>query len=391
VPENLPFFTVSRISDIIKNTIEQTFPVVSILGEVSNLSITPKYAFFSLKDDEALIKCVCWSPSKEVCGVLKNGEKLIATGKITAYKNGSYYQLTAYKVKYHGVGEIANQFEFLKNKLQKEGIFDAIHKKPLPKFVQNIAVISAKNSAAIEDIFTTLKSTIVQKTYFIPAIMQGSACVSSVISALQIAQNLPVDAILIARGGGSLEDLSQFNSEELAREVFAAKIPIISAIGHEIDFTILDFIADFRAPTPTYGAQMIAPQKNEVCQKIRAIESTISQKTQFEIAQCRNTVENIEYKMQNLAEMILQNAKRRLENAENALNIRNFLTKVREYRNRILILEQKIEQINPKKALKMGFVMLKSGDGFENNPQKLPENFEVITHFGNFPAKKRNP
>ena len=391
MPENLPFFTVSRISDIIKNTIEQTFPVVNILGEVSNLSITPKYAFFSLKDDEALIKCVCWSPSEEVRSILKNGERLIATGKITAYKSGSYYQLTAYKVKYHGVGEIANQFEFLKNKLQKEGIFDAIHKKPLPTFVQNIAVISAKNSAAIEDIFTTLKGTIVRKTYFIPATMQGSACVSSVISALKVAENLPVDAILIARGGGSLEDLSQFNSEELAREVFAAKIPIISAIGHEIDFTILDFVADFRAPTPTYGAQMISPQKSEVIQKIMAMETVISQKTQFEIAQFGNNLENIEYKMQNSVENAIRNAKRRLENAENALNIRTFLAKIKDFSTRILILEQKIEQINPQKVLKMGFVALKSGDCFENNPENLPENFEIVTHFGNFPAKKRNP
>jgi exodeoxyribonuclease VII large subunit len=294
-------------------------------------------------------------------------------------------------LKYLGVGEIANQFEYLKNKLQKEGIFDAIHKKPLPKFVQNIAVISAKNSAAIEDIFTTLKGTIVKKTYFIPAIMQGATCISSVISALKIAEKLPVEAILIARGGGSLEDLSQFNSEELARMVFAAKIPIISAIGHEIDFTILDFVADFRAPTPTYGAQMISPQKIEVFHKIRAMESVISQKTQFEIAQFRNKVENIEYKMRNLIDNGLQNAKRRFENAENALNIRHFLLKLMEYRNRILILEQKIEQINPKKVLKIGFVMLKSGDVFENNPQTLPENFEIITHFGNFPAKKRNP
>ena len=389
--ENLPFFTVSRISDIIKNTIEQTFPIVSIVGEVSNLSITAKYAFFSLKDDEALIKCVCWSPNNDIREMLKNGEKIIATGKITAYKSGSYYQLTAYKLKHYGVGEIANQFEFLKNKLQKEGIFDDIHKKPLPQCVQNIAVISAKNSAAIEDIFTTLKGTIVQKTYFIPATMQGANCVSSVIDALKVAQKLPVDVILIARGGGSLEDLSQFNSEELAREVFAAKIPIISAIGHEIDFTILDFVADFRAPTPTYGAQMISPQKNDILQKIRAIESIISQRTQFEIAQFGHKIENIAYKMQHSIENIFRDVNRRFEISENALNIRNFLAKIKDITTKILIFEQKIEQINPKKVLKIGFVMLKSGDCLENNPQKLPENFEVITHFGNFLAKKRNP
>ncbi len=388
--ENLPFFTVSRISDIIKNTIEQTFPVVSIVGEVSNLSINSKYAFFSLKDDDALIKCVYWSPNEEIQGMLKNGEKLVATGKITAYKSGSYYQLTAYKLKNYGIGDIANQFEILKNKLQKEGIFDAIHKKPLPKFVQTIAVISAKNSAAIEDIFTTLSGTIVSKTYFIPATMQGSACVSSVLSALKVAENLPVDAILIARGGGSTEDLSQFNSEELARAVFAAKIPIISAIGHEIDFTILDFVADFRAPTPTYGAQMISPQKNEVLQQINALQAVVSQKTQFEIANFAHKVENIEYKMQNAVKNLVDSAARRVEMAENSLNIRNFLAKIKDFSSRILILEQKVEQINPKKVLKMGFVMLKSGDVFENNPKNLPENFEVITHFGSFPAQKRN-
>jgi len=395
VSENLPFFTVSRISEIIKNTIEQTFPIVSIVGEISNLSVTLKYAFFSLKDDDALIKCVCWSPSAEIKNVLKNGENVVVTGKITAYKSGSYYQVTAYRVKYQGVGEIANQFAILKVKLQNEGIFDEKYKKTLPKYVQTIAVISAKNSAAIEDVFTTLKSTIVQKAYFIPAVMQGLECATSVIRALKIAAQLcvdtQIDAILIARGGGSSEDLNEFNNEALAREVFACKIPVISAIGHETDFTILDFVADFRAPTPTAGAKMISPQKNDVALKLHAIQTVISQKARFEIMQFKYRIKNLDRKIRDSIEKIIQNRRRKVENLDVSLQRKNFLAIVRNYANMVLILEQKIEQINPERALKQGFAMLKSGDTFENNPQNLPKNFEIITYFGSFPVQKRNP
>jgi exodeoxyribonuclease VII large subunit len=382
---NIPCFTVSRISDIIKNTLEQTFSIVSVNGEVSNLSISAKYAFFSVKDKDAVLRCVSWNPKTLD---IKEGDSVIITGKITAYKGSSSYQMTAYRVEKQGVGNIAKAFQELKERLQKEGLFDAIHKKPLPKFVQSVGVISAKGSAALEDVLVNLKETIVREIYFLPAVMQGKSCTASVINALEKAQNLPVDAIIIARGGGSFEDLNEFNNEVLARKVFACKIPVISAIGHEVDFTILDFIADVRSPTPTHAARIISIQKTEVIAVINTKSKVINERTKFEIYRIKNTMETYAKCIKNKLEMQIYTARSKFESIAYKLNKKAFLAVLEKAGQRVLLMEAQIEKINPQNALNQGFALLESDGKYYDDPAQLPEKFRIITKKGNISAKK---
>ncbi len=382
---NIPCFSVSRISDIIKNTLEQTFSIVSVSGEVSNLSISAKYAFFSVKDSDAVLRCVSWNPKTLD---IKEGDSVIVTGKITTYKGSSSYQMTSYCVEKQGMGSLAKAFHELKERLQKEGLFDAIHKKPLPKFVQSVGVISAKGSAALEDVLVNLKETIVEKTYFIPAVMQGKNCVSSVIKAVEMVQNLPVDAIIIARGGGSFEDLNEFNNEGLARKVFECKIPIISAIGHEVDFTIIDFVADVRSPTPTHAARTISMQKTEVITTVNAKSKVINERTKFEIYRIKNTVETNAKRIKNRLEMQIYAMRSKFENLAHKLNKKAFLRVLENTRQRVFLLEAKLGKINPQNALNQGFAMLESSGKYYDDPSQLPEKFRIITKKGNINAKK---
>ncbi|MFT4967454.1 MAG: exodeoxyribonuclease VII large subunit [Candidatus Deianiraeaceae bacterium] len=383
--ESLPHFTVSRISDIIKNTLEQTFPVVNVMGEVSNLSINSKYAFFSIKDSTAILRCACWTPAKLK---IENGDSIVATGKITTYKGGSSYQLTVYRADKQGIGNLAKIFQELKDHLQKEGIFDQIHKREIAPFTQNIALISANNSAALEDVLVSLKSTIVQRTYFLPATMQGKGCALSVISAIKKAQTLPIDAIIIARGGGSFEDLNEFNNEPLTREVFACNIPIISAIGHEVDFTMLDFVADVRAITPTASAKIVSPQKSDVLFKIQTHRKTIEGRMKFELQQIRYKIDALQKNIVNYIKMFFYTLHHNIQALSQRLSSKVFIMEVIKVRQKIELLETKNEQIDPKKVMNQGFAMLESNGKYYDDFSLLPRLFTIITKNGKMNAKK---
>ena len=382
---DIPTFTVGRISDIVKNTLEANFPIINIVGEVSNLSVTKKYAFFSLKDEDALIRCVIWAPKN--FDVLE-GEKMTATGKITTYKQGSYYQFTVYNFEKSGDGNIAKEFLELKNKLQKEGLFDEKHKKPIPKYCQRIALISGENSAAYSDVIKILETTIVAKTFFFPVKVQGSECVQSVILALKQAKELQIDAIIIARGGGSQEDLHQFNSEAIVRCVFECKVPVISAIGHEVDFTLLDFVADLRAPTPTAAAKMVSVSKEEILFKMQAIKKTVAEKTKFKIMEVFYHIENLQRNLKNLVYEKIVDLKHRVSDFEKIWDKKTFLRIIQNKLRKLELIESKLEGASPEKALKKGFVLLCNGVKFESNPENLPENFEIKTKHGIFKARK---
>jgi exodeoxyribonuclease VII large subunit len=383
--QNIPSFTVSRISDIIKNTLEQTFPIINIIGEISNLSITKKYAFFSLKDEDALIRCVIWNPKNFDA---KEGDKITATGRITAYKQGSYYQFTIYSFEKNGDGNIAKEFLELKNKLQKEGLFDEKHKKPIPKYSQTIALICGENSAAYSDIIKILETTLVKKTYFFPVKVQGSECVPSVIHAIKHAQTLPIDAIIIARGGGSQEDLHQFNNEKLIRCAFECKIPIISAIGHEIDFTLLDFVSDLRTPTPTAAAKAVSPSKEEILFKIQSIKKTVSNITKFKITELSHQIANLKMQIKSTIDEKITTIKHTVLEYEKTLSKKSFIKFLENKLQKIIIFENKIESASPEKALKKGFALLINNGKFESNPRNLSEAFEIQTKHTKFKAKK---
>lgn len=382
---DIPRFTVSRISDIVKNTLEQMFPVVAIIGEVSNLSIAKKYAFFSLKDENALIRCVIWNPKNLE---ITEGDQIVATGRITTYKQGSYYQFTVYGIESHGEGFIAKEFAELKDKLQKEGLFDERYKKPIPEYVQSIALICGENSAAYSDIVKILEDTIVSHTYFFPVKVQGKECAPSVIRAIKAAQNLPVQAIIIARGGGSAEDLHQFNNEGLAREVFACTVPVISAIGHEIDFTITDFVADVRAPTPTAAAKLVSPQKTEIINRINGVHRIIAQKAKFETTRILYKMDNNLRRIASALNENILNLSYEISRCEKALERKAFIGLIYKKMQSLLLLESKIEGFNPKKVLQKGFALLSVQNRFQSDISNADE-FDVTTKHGTVTVKRK--
>lgn len=254
-------FSVLEISARIKSMLENGLPEIWVEGEISNFKKhTSGHLYFSLKDDKAVLNCVMWrSQAAKLNFTPDNGQKIKILGRITVYESNGKYQLEARLLEKTGIGNLQQQFELLKHKLMQEGLFDAAHKKRIPAFCRNIGIITAQTGAAFQDI----RKVISQRAPFVNiylynARVQGEGAAQQIAAGImQFNRDLPdLDLIICGRGGGSLEDLWPFNEEITARAIFASKIPIISAVGHEIDFSIADFVADVRAATPSHAAEI---------------------------------------------------------------------------------------------------------------------------------------
>ena len=274
------FLTVRELTVLIKYNLENDIRFKNILvkGEISNLKIHPSgHWYFTLKDKFSRISAVMFSSyAKNVKIRITEGMQVILTGSIGVYENGGSYQLYVNNIQPDGIGTLYLQFEELKRNLEKEGLFDPKYKKPLPKYPMRIGVISASSGAAIHDIFTTItRRWPISERILIPASVQGLSAAPTIVNALRLADTLNFDVIILARGGGSLEDLWPFNVEIVARAIFEMKTPVVSGVGHEVDFTISDFVSDKRAPTPTGAAEMVTPDINEIRLQVNNLKSRI--------------------------------------------------------------------------------------------------------------------
>ncbi len=266
---------VSQINAYIKSLIdgEEVLNGLFICGEISNFNHHYKsgHMYFSLKDEKSLINAVMFSGDvKRLKFNLKDGMKVIIRGRISVYEAAGRYQLYAEDIQPDGLGALNLAFEQLKEKLEKEGLFAEVYKKPIPKFPNKIAVITSPTGAAVQDILNILKRRWpVADVKIYPVSVQGELAVSSLTEALhKVSETKEADVVIIGRGGGSIEDLWAFNNETLARLIYSCPIPVISAVGHETDFTICDFVADLRAPTPSAAAEIATPDINEVKAKV---------------------------------------------------------------------------------------------------------------------------
>ncbi|MDR0676655.1 MAG: exodeoxyribonuclease VII large subunit [Elusimicrobiota bacterium] len=269
-------FQVSEINEILKELLEQTFAEVWIQGEISNSKLhTSGHFYCSLKDENSQLKAIMF---KQLYNYLKfepkDGMKVLVKGNISCFVKAGTYQVNIIYMEPQGIGALQLAFEQLKEKLFKEGLFDAIHKKPIPLFPQKIGVITSPTGAAIRDILAVLKRRYSNLNIIIyPVKVQGDSAKFEIVEALSYFNNVKdefekVDVILLGRGGGSIEDLWAFNEEIVARAIFKSDIPIISSVGHEIDFVISDFVADMRAPTPSAGAEILIKDKTEIKSKL---------------------------------------------------------------------------------------------------------------------------
>lgn len=267
--------TVSQLNEYIKAVIEGQ-PVLRSLfvkGEISNFTNHYKtgHFYFTLKDENSLIRCIMFKGfAEKLKFVPENGMKIILHGKVSAYPRDGQYQLYADNMEPDGIGALYIAYEQLKAKLEKEGLFNPVYKKPLPKIPKRVGIITSPTGAAIRDIINILGRRFpYAEGVLYPALVQGDGAPAQLIEGMRYFNSANnVDVIIIGRGGGSIEDLWAFNDEGLAREIFASKIPVISAVGHETDFTICDFVADRRAPTPSAAAELAVPETMELKQKI---------------------------------------------------------------------------------------------------------------------------
>ena len=261
---NVPEFTVSEFSRSIKRTVEDAFGYVRIHGEISGFKkATSGHLYFALKDENALLSAVCFrGAASGISFEIGDGLQVCASGKITTYEGRSNYQIIVEKIEIAGVGAILEMIEKRRQKLFAEGLFDAIHKKPIPFFPKIIGVITSPTGAVIEDIKHRVEARCPAHIMLYPSAVQGEKAAAEIISGIKyfnsLKKNRP-DVLIIARGGGSFEDLLCFSDENLIREVFKSEIPLISAVGHEVDTTLIDYVSDLRAPTPTAAAEFATP------------------------------------------------------------------------------------------------------------------------------------
>lgn len=254
---------------------------VSVVGEISNLKFhSSGHVYFSLKDETSKINCFLAASNLErITCPLEEGMEIIAAGYISVYERGGYYSLNIRGIEVNGAGQLAVQFEKLKAKLEKEGLFAAENKKPLPAFPSKIAVVTSETGAAVRDIIRTIKNKNDYVDILIyPVLVQGPAAARDIAGAIDRinAEDSGIDIIITGRGGGSMEELWAFNEEIVARSIFASGIPVISAVGHETDFTISDFTADRRAATPTAAAEMAVPDTKELREYLKETRDALS-------------------------------------------------------------------------------------------------------------------
>ncbi len=269
---NTPEFSVSELAGAVKKTLEGAFGRVRVRGEITELkAYASGHQYFALKDENAKIRAILWKTQVPRAGLKpENGVEVIATGRITSYSERSEYQLIVERLEYAGVGALLARIEALRAKLMAEGLFDPARRKPLPVLPRVIGVITSAQGAVLQDIKTTIARRFPTPILLWPVAVQGEAAAAQITAAIAGLCGLPAhgiprpDVMIVARGGGSLEDLMAFNDEALVRAVAACPIPLISAVGHETDTTLIDYVSDRRAPTPTAAAEMAIPARLEL-------------------------------------------------------------------------------------------------------------------------------
>lgn len=273
--------SVSDLTRCIRAAIEaeDLFRDVWVRGEISNLTRHASgHVYFCLKDESALIRCVVWqSNTHSIRFDLRDGVAVVVQGRVAVYEKQGQYQLVLSRIMPDGVGTLYIAYEELKRRLQSEGLFDKSRKQAIPRFPRRIAIVTSPTAAALRDMVTIARRRMPSiNILIVPALMQGTGSEASVVESLRVADSLPgIDAIVLGRGGGSIEDLCAFNSEPVVRAIAACDTPLVSAIGHETDYTLSDFAADLRAPTPSAAIELIVPDRQELAARIRALTDAI--------------------------------------------------------------------------------------------------------------------
>lgn len=358
----MKIFTVRELNKIIKDLIDNEIVLedITVSGELSSFSITRNIAYFTLKDSDNLLNCVMFGAKTE----FSVGDMVQISGNVKYYPKGGRLTFNAYKIELSGQGELYKQFIELKEKLQKEGLFDEKNKIPIPRFISSIGVVTSATGAVLQDIKNVSRRRNPNlDIYVYDASVQGKFAVSDVIEGITYFDNLSdVDVIIVARGGGSLEDLMPFNNEELARVAYICNKPLISAVGHETDFSILDFVADLRAPTPSAAAELVTFDSLELSRQIEHMQYNIE--TKF-INIVGDIVSNIDYYINDIDRNINSMINDELLHVNDLLNRMDtsISNKVDKTRYRVDIVLNTLDKLNPARLLKSGYSYVENENG----------------------------
>lgn len=373
-PNEAKVFSVKEINRLVRELLEQSFPSFWISGEISNfISASSGHWYFSLKDDEAQVRCTMFKNKNMAADwVPKNGEKIEAKCFIGLYEVRGEYQLNIELIRHAGAGLLSEAFNQLKEKLLKEGLFEPSRKKSIPQFPKSIGVITSPTGAAIEDILITLKRRSPHIPIFIyPSLVQGKEAPLAIVKAIETANTrMECDVLILARGGGSIEDLWAFNEEIVARAIVASKIPTITGVGHETDTTIADFVSDLRAPTPTGAAELVTSHTVELIKTIQAYKNQLNKMMASVIRELMQKIDYLEKRLisprqqiQRQKEQIHQYIQRINQSMKNAMI---------QYRLNIDKLKLNLDHLSPHAVLSRGYSIITNVDGqIVNNVNQL--------------------
>ena len=385
-------FSITELNRMVKNALQHNFEIMWIKGEISNfISAASGHWYFSLKDSQAQVRCAMFRGSNnKIDWVPKNGDLIEARVQVGLYEARGEYQLNIEYIQRAGMGALFEKFNQLKNKLESLGLFDVNSKKSIATHPSAIGVITSPDGAVIKDVISTLRRRNKSVSIIVyPTLVQGEAAPEGIIKAINIANTRnEVDTIILCRGGGSIEDLWAFNSEALAFEIFNSSIPIISAVGHQTDFTISDFVADIRAATPTGAAELISESLEQTVIQIETYKKIMSDIINERLQSLSQKIDILEKRLVSPSEKLLMQL-------EVTTNLRkrlkfNFEKKLESYKNKINSLEQNLFHLNPNSILSRGYsIIFDQNKNIINSSSKVAsdDKINIKFHHGNAQAK----
>ena len=361
-------YTVRQVNSYIKNMFAQDFMLnrIYVKGEVSNLKYhTSGHIYFSLKDESGTIACVMFAGSRSGLSFrMEEGQQIIVFGVVDVYARDGKYQLYARKIVRDGVGLLYERFELLKKELQEMGMFAPEYKQKIPKYIRRLGVVTAPTGAAVRDIIniTKRRNPFVQIILY-PALVQGEGAAESIVKGIHVLEAEKVDVMIVGRGGGSMEDLWAFNEEAVARAVFDCSVPVISAVGHETDTTIIDFVADLRAPTPSAAAELAVYDFMEMKKNLKLREEKLLHFMQLILERKRQKLEQYSLRMRAYHPQQRLNEQRQFAaDAENRLR-REMMRRLEQEKYRLGLMAERLKGLSPLEKLSQGYAYVENSSG----------------------------
>ena len=399
------YLTITELSRYLKGKFEndENLRKVYLKGEISNFKAhTRGHLYFTLKDETSRISAIMFaSNTKTLKFTPVDGMKVLVSGRVSIYEASGGYQIYVDDMLEDGIGNLYIAFEQLKEKLSKEGLFNKEHKRPIRRIPKRIGIITASTGAAIRDILTTIKRRYpICETILFPSLVQGNDAAQDIAKKIEIANTFDIDTLIVGRGGGSIEDLWPFNEEIVARAIYNSKVPVISAVGHEVDFTIADFVADLRAPTPTAAAELAVPDINTIITyldtaksrsyntllniietnrlKLHKLEDSFALKRPTAIYEVKEqNLDNLIDKINRIVKVIIDNSKVELFKYQNSYVFNNPEIIYKFKKQNLDNIISKLEVLNPMNTLKRGYAIIKKEESVVSSITKLNKNDEI--------------